>query len=145
MVQWWKSDLGGRLRRELKSSERMLLTDKGNNLYRDSSRNAQTSFANEWSRLHARIAKAEGEGAVPRLPYGTLRDQMSNWLGSDQNRAVLASVGLAHGIPHKGDKLLYKHYSNRPWADFFKAQKEFRQHLQPMFGAVPDPLVVHEP
>jgi hypothetical protein len=38
---------------------------------------------------------------MPR-PFGTLRDQMSNWLGSDQNRAVLASVALAHGIPHKG-------------------------------------------
>ncbi len=145
LVQWWKADLGRRLKRELKSSERMLLTDKGNNLYRDSSRNAQTSFANEWSRLHARIAKAEGKDAVPRLPYGTLRDQMSNWLGSDQNRAVLASVGLAHGIPHKGDKLLYKHYSNRPWAQFFEAQKEFRQYLQPLFDAVPDPLVIHDP
>lgn len=145
LVQWWKADLGGRLKRELKSSERMLLTDKGNNLYRDSSRNAQTSFANEWSRLHARVAKAEGKDAVPRLPFGTLRDQMSNWLGSDQNRAVLASVALAHGIPHKGDKLLYKHYSNRPWAHLFEAQKEYRQLFQPMFDEVPDPLKIHDP
>jgi hypothetical protein len=70
---------------------------------------------------------------------------MSNWLGSDQNRAVLASVALAHGIPHKGDKLLYKHYSNRPWAHLFEAQKEYRQLLQPMFDEVPDPLSVHDP
>jgi hypothetical protein len=35
--------------------------------------------------------------------------------------------------------------SNRPWAQFFKAQKEFRQHLQPMFDAVPDPLAIHDP
>ena len=145
LVQWWKTDLERRLKRELKSSERMLLTGKGTSLYRDSSRNAQSSFSNEWKRLLARVAKAEGKDAVPRLPFGTLRDQMSNWLGSDQNRAVLASVGLAHGIPHKGDKLLYKHYSNRPWAYFFKAQKEFRQHLQPLFDAVPDPLVIHDP
>jgi hypothetical protein len=59
---------------------------------------------------------------MPR-PFGTLRDQFSNWLGSDQNRAVIASIALAHGIPHKGDKLLYKHYSNRPWAHLFEAQK----------------------
>jgi hypothetical protein len=145
LVQWWKADLEQRLKRKLKSSERMLLTDTGTSLYRDSSRNAQTSFANEWSRLHARVAKAEGKDAVPRLPFGTLRDQMSNWLGSDQNRAVLASVALAHGIPHKGDKLLYKHYSNRPWAHLFEAQKEYRQLLQPMFDEAPDPLSVHDP
>jgi len=140
LVQWWKADLGERLKRELQPSERMLLTDKGHNLYRDSSRNAQTSFANEWSRLHVRVAKAEGQDVVPRLPFGTLRDQMSNWLGGDQNRAVIASVALAHGIPHKGDKLLYKHYSNRPWAHLFEAQKEYRQLLQPMFDEVHDPL-----
>ena len=81
---------------------------------------------------------------MPR-PFGKLRDQMSNWLGSDQNRAVLASVALAHGIPHKGDKLLYKHYSNRPWAHLFEAQKEYRQLLQPMFDEVPDPLAIHDP
>ena len=81
---------------------------------------------------------------MPRA-FGTLRDQMSNWLGSDQNRAVLASVALAHGIPHKGDKLLYKHYSNRPWAHLFEAQKEYRQLLQPMFDEAPDPLSVHDP
>ncbi|MFT5323887.1 MAG: hypothetical protein ACI8P0_001741 [Planctomycetaceae bacterium] len=145
LVQWWKADLAKRLKRELKSSERMLLTDKGTSLYRDSSRNAQTSFTNEWNRLRDRVARAEGKEAIPRLPFGTLRDQMSNWLGSDQNRAVLASVALAHGIPHKGDKLLYKHYSNRPWAHLFEAQKEYRQLLQPMFDEAPDPLSVHDP
>ncbi|MGB4708539.1 MAG: hypothetical protein WBH28_08760 [Fuerstiella sp.] len=144
LVQWWKTDLERRLKRELKPSERILLTDKGADLYRDSSRNAQSSFSNEWSRVFSRVVKAEGKDAVPRLPFGTLRDQMSNWLGSDQNRAVIASVALAHGIPHKGDKLLYKHYSNRPWAHLFEAQKEYRQLLQPMFDAVPDPLVVHD-
>ena len=133
LVRSWKNDLQQKLKRELQPSERMLLTDTGANLYRDSSRNAQSSFSNEWSRLLRRVAKEEGKDAVPRLPFGTLRDQMSNWLGSDKNRAVLASVGLGHGIPHKGDKLLYKHYSNRPWTEFFEAQKEYRQHLQPVF------------
>ena len=142
LVRWWKSHLEQRLRRPVQSSERILLTDKGLPLYRDTSRNAQSSFQNEWTRLHSRVIQAEGPKAVPRLPFGTLRDQFSNWLGSDQNRAVIASVALAHGIPHKGDKLLYKHYSNRPWAHLFAAQKEFRQLLQPLFDAVPDPLVI---
>ena len=139
LIQWWKSDLQRRIKRDLKSSERIMLTDKGANLYRDSSRNAQSSFSNEWSRLRTRVAKAEGKDAIPKLPFGTLRDQFSNWLGSDQNRAVIASVALAHGIPHKGDKLLYKHYSNRPWAHLFEAQKEYRQALQPMFDEVTTP------
>jgi hypothetical protein len=144
LVQWWKTDLERRLKRDLNPTERMLLTNKGADLYRDSSRNAQSSFSNEWSRLYSRVVKAEGKDAVPKLPFGTLRDQMSNWLGSDQNRAVLASVALAHGIPHKGDKLLYKHYSNRPWAHLFEAQKEYRRLMQPMFDEVPDPLVIHD-
>ena len=139
LIQWWKSDLQRRIKRDLKPSERIMLTDKGANLYRDSSRNAQSSFSNEWSRLRSRVAKAEGKDAIPKLPFGTLRDQFSNWLGSDQNRAVIASVALAHGIPHKGDKLLYKHYSNRPWAHLFEAQKEYRQALQPMFDEVTSP------
>jgi hypothetical protein len=145
LIEWWNAELEQRLKRELKPSERMLLTDKGANLYRDSSRNAQSSFSNEWSRLLSRVAKAEGKDAVPSLPFGTLRDQFSNWLGSEQNRAVIASVALAHGIPHKGDKLLFKHYSNRPWAHLFEAQKDYRQHLQPMFDEVPDPLLIHDP
>jgi hypothetical protein len=139
LIQWWKSDLQRRIKRDLKSSERIMLTDKGANLYRDSSRNAQSSFSNEWSRLRSRVSKAEGKDAIPKLPFGTLRDQFSNWLGSDQNRAVIASVALAHGIPHKGDKLLYKHYSNRPWAHLFEAQKEYRQALQPMFDELTSP------
>ncbi|MFO1001149.1 MAG: hypothetical protein U0936_12460 [Planctomycetaceae bacterium] len=138
LVKWWKAELETRLQREVQPSERMLLTRSGQPVYRDSSRNAQTSFANEWSRLLNRVLKAEGKNAIPRLPFGTLRDQMSNWLGSDQNRAVIASVALAHGIPHKEDKLLYKHYSNRPWAHFFEAQKDYRKLLQPIFDDAPN-------
>lgn len=138
LVKWWKTELQTQLRREVEPSERILLTRSGTNLYRDSSRNAQTSFANQWGRLLDRVTKVEGERSIPRLPFGTLRDQMSNWLGSDQNRAVIASVALAHGIPHKEDKLLYKHYSNRPWAHFFEAQKDYRKLLQPIFDNVLD-------
>jgi hypothetical protein len=135
LVQNWREEIQRHLKRELKPSERMLVTKTGESLYRDSSRNAQTGFANEWSRLFRRVEKAEGKHAIPQLPFGTLRDQMSNWLGSDENEAVLASTALAHGIPHKGDKLLYKHYSNRPWSHLFQKQREYRQVLQPMFEA----------
>lgn len=109
-------------------------------MYRDSSRNAQTAFANAWTRLVDRVRNVEGKDALPKLPFGTLRDQLSNWLGSEENQAVLASVALAHGIPHKGDRLLFKHYSNRPWAQFFQKQRDYRQSLQAMLDAVPDPL-----
>lgn len=137
LVQWWREELQRVLKRQVQPTERMLLTKTGEPLYRDSSRNAQTGFANEWSRLFSRVVKAEGKNVVPKLPFGTLRDQMSNWLGSDENEAVLASTALAHGIPHKGDKLLYKHYSNRPWAQLFQKQREYRQVLQPMFNVAP--------
>ena len=138
--QWWRGELRRRLSRELLPSERMLLTNTGEPMYRDSSRNAQTSFANQWTRLLDRVIKNDDKDAVPRLPFGTLRDQLSNWLGSDENLAVLASTALAHGVPHKGDRLLFKHYSNRPWAHLFKKQREYRQVLQPMFDLVPNPL-----
>lgn len=70
----------------------MLLTSTGSNLYRDSSRNAQSSFSSKWSRLRSRVTKAEGKNAVPQLPFGTLRDQMSNWLGGEREAIVLPSV-----------------------------------------------------
>ena len=86
-----------------------------------------------------RVIKLEGKGSIPELPFGTIRDQMSNWLGSDENQAVLASTALAHGIPHKGDKLLYKHYANRPWAQLFQKQMEYRELLQPIL--IESPLI----
>ena len=139
LVDWWKAELQKSVKKNLMSSDRMLITSNGEPLYRDSSRNGQTSFANQWSRLLSRVAKHEGKDALPKLPFGTLRDQLSNWLGSDENQAVLASTALAHGIPHSKDKLLFKHYSNRPWARLFEAQQKYREVLQPMFDEVPDP------
>lgn len=58
---------------------------------------------------------------------------------------MVASVALCHGIPHVGDKLLYKHYANKPWASLFRAQRDFRDYLKPMFESVPDVLTVHDP
>jgi hypothetical protein len=92
-----------------------------------------------------RVHEAEGEAAVRSLPFGTLRNQLPDWLGGEQAKAVVASVALCHGIPHEGDKLLYRHYSNKPWAALFQAQRDYREHLRPMFEAVPDPLTEYDP
>jgi len=132
-VRSWRKELERKLKRPLADTERMMLSETGSPLYRDSSRNAQTAFANAWTRLRQRVTAAEGKHALPKLPFGTLRNQLSNWLGSDENPAVLASVALAHGIPHKGDKLLYRHYSNRPWSQFFQEQRKFRELHLTMF------------
>ncbi|HVX12196.1 MAG TPA: hypothetical protein VHC22_13525 [Pirellulales bacterium] len=145
LVNWWKGECRRWLRRPPKESKRLMITKEGTPLYRDESRNGQTGFANEWRRLLDRLKKIEGDEAVPDLPFGTLRDQLSDWLGSEQVDPVVASTALAHGIPHKGDRLLYKHYSNRPWKALFEAQRQYRIHLQPMFDAVPDVLAVFDP
>lgn len=147
LVHWWKGEVTKSLGREPKKDERILLTERGTSLYRDESRNAQTGFTNAWNRLFERIPEKEGETEKPVrwLPFGTLRNQLSDWLGGDQARAVVASVALCHGIPHEEDKLLYKHYSNRPWNALFQAQQDYREHLRPMFEAVPDPLIEYDP
>ncbi len=123
----------------------MLITDTGAPLYRDGSRNAQTGFANAWTRLLDRVQAKEGEKAIRRLPFGTLRDQLPDWIGGEQAKAVVASVALCHGIPHKGDKLLYRHYANRPWDALFEAQRQYRQHLEKMFLAASSLTLAEEP
>lgn len=140
LLEWWRAEYEQMIKRQPGKTERVLITDTGAALYRDTSRNAQTGFANAWKRLLDRIEKSEGKGSIRRLPFGTLRDQLPNWLGGDENNAVVASVALCHGLPHKGDKLLFGQYSNRPWAALFKCQQEYRRHLIPMFNALPDVL-----
>jgi hypothetical protein len=73
---------------------------------------------------------------VADLPPGTLRNQFSDWCGGEEADATVASVALAHGIPHKGDKLLYKHYANRPWKRLFEKQQEFREYCRPVLEAI---------
>lgn len=145
LLKWLRNKRCIELGREPKSDERLLLTDTGAPLYRDESRNAQSSFGNAWRRLRKRIEKNEPEVTVSSLPFGTLRNQMPDWLGGEQGRALVASVALCHGIPHKGDKLLYRHYANRPWAALFEAQKDFRRHLLPVFEAISDPTEEPDP
>ncbi len=145
LLAWWRGETNRHLHREPIPGQRVLLTKTGSSLYRDETRNAQTGFANAWSRLLDRVQENEGQGSIRRLAFGTLRNQLPDWLGGEQARAVVASVALCHGIPHKGDKLLYRHYSNRPWAALFKAQRDFRDHLRLMFEASPDPLAEYDP
>lgn len=145
LLEWWRGECKKNLRREPRSNERILLTQTGAPLYRDESRNAQSSFSNAWRRLRQRIKSQDPEANTPDLPFGTLRNQMPDWLGGEQANALVASVALCHGIPHKGDKLLYRHYANRPWASLFQSQREFRHHLRPMFEVVSDPLAEPDP
>lgn len=138
LLNWWRGECASKFQRVPVTGDRVVITPKGQSLYRDTTKNAQTGFANLWTRLLKRVEK-HGE-TISFLPFGTLRDQLANWLGGEQNQAVLASVALAHGIPHKGDKLLYQHYSNKPWQAFFDAQRQWREHLQPMFSETPSVL-----
>jgi len=60
-------------------------------------------------------------------------------------RRMIAGRRFCHGIPHKGDRLLYKHYANRPWGGLFESQRQFRDHLRPVFDCVPDLLEEYDP
>jgi len=142
LLGWWRDELTTILGKKPESDDRIILTKEGTSLYRDLTKNAQSGFNNMWTRLLKRVNKSlkSGEKQIRPLPFGTLRNQLSDWLGGDQNNAVLGSLALAHGIPHKGDELLYKHYANKPWASLFAAQRRWREHLQPMFDSAPDVL-----
>ena len=137
LLDWWRNELTTILGREPRADERVVLTTEGTSLYRDLSKNAQSGFNNMWTRLLKRVNQSlkSDEKHVRSLPFGTLRNQLSDRLGGDQNNAVLGSIALAHGIPHKGDELLYKHYANKPWAALFAAQRSWRDYLQPMFAS----------
>ncbi len=82
--------------KELDPHDRMLVTDKGTNLYRDSSRNAQSSFSNEWSRLHTRIAKAEGKDDTFRALFRLERLEINLAIGLEATRTyVIASAACS--------------------------------------------------
>ena len=134
LLKQWKDDCAKALGRSVKATDRIILTETGKPLYRDDSKNAQSGFATHFSKLKSKCAK--NGSSVKNLPAGTLRNQFSDWCGGEQADALVASVGLAHGIPHKGDKLLFKHYSNKPWKKLFEKQLEFRDHCKPVLDAL---------
>ena len=129
----WREHCCSILGREVKPEDILIMRDSGAPLY-GTNKNGQSAFYNQFERLKK---KCERLGfPVADLPPGTLRNQFADWCGGEEADATIASVSLAHGIPHKGDKLLYKHYSNRPWRRLFEKQNEFREYCRPVLNAI---------
>jgi len=146
LLMQWKQQCTSLLGRDIRSSDRIILRESGNPLYNDDAKNGQSGFYTQFSRLKNRCEKMGFP--VRDLPPGTLRNQFPDWCGGDEGDATVASVALCHGIPHRGDKLIYKHYSNRPWQRLFEKQEEFRQYCRPVLDvlgeAPPLPLKVRQ-
>ena len=125
LLEEWKPEAERLLGRKLKPKDpaRLILTEAGLPMYKDSSKNGQSKFAKVFNTLRT-AAKIESE-----LPLGTLRNQLPDWITATTQDAVSSSVALCHGIPHKQDKLLFAHYSNRPWRKLFEYQMQFREVL----------------
>lgn len=121
LLRWWKSEWKTIKKRDPNPEDRILITSTGNDYYRECTRNGASTFGNIWSRLLKRC-----NSKVRNLPIGTLRKQLPDFL---TEKPTLASVALCHGTPHKSDKILYKHYANKPWNGLYKAQLEYREFL----------------
>jgi integrase len=109
---------------------RIVVTSSGKSLYRDESKNAQSGFQARWDKLLNR-ARAK-DTSLPELPFGSLRDQFSDWLVY-KHKSETASIALAHGTPFKDDLMLC--YANLPFPTLFEEQKEYRKFLRPVFDA----------
>lgn len=116
------------------SSPRIIVSNRGHSLYKDDSKNGQSSFQNLWGSLIGRIQ--EEIPSFPRLPFGTLRDQFSDW-AVYQGESETGSIALAHGKPFKDDLLTC--YANLPFPRLFKLQKRYREELKHVFDAVKPP------
>jgi len=114
-------------------TQRIVVTEVGTSLYRDQSSNAQSGFANRWMRLLGRVNASEEK--VPELPFGTLRDQFSDW-ATYEGYSEEASIGLAHGKPFKDN--LQECYANRPFPRLFELQKQYREFLKPVLEVAHD-------
>lgn len=111
--------------------KRLIVSSTGKSLYRDNSKNAQSGFQNLWTNLLKRVQQKDSK--FPSLPFGTLRDQFSDWavhIGDSE----AGSMALAHGTPFKDD--LLSSYANLPFPRFFELQKRYREEwLAPVFAA----------
>jgi len=130
----WKARCQKMLHREVGEKDPIIIRTTGQPLYNDDSKNGQSGFYNHFDRLKKKCKRLGFP--VADLPPGTLRNQFSDWCGGEEADATVAGVALAHGIPHRGDKLLYKHYSNRPWRRLFEKQQEFRDYCRPVLDAI---------
>ena len=122
LLQLWKNEAEQILQRPAKTDDRMILTQDGLPMYKDKSKNGQSKFAKVFEE-HRELA------SVSNLTLGTLRKQLPDFISTTEGDAVAASVALAHGVPHSADKLLYAHYSNRPWKKLFEYQAKYRQQI----------------
>ena len=122
LIGEWKTESEKILKRKISDSDRLIITQSGEPMYKEASKNAQSKFAKEFG--DHRVA-----ANVRKLPFGTLRNQLSDWISTTQGDAVAASVALAHGIPHREDKLLFAHYANRPWKKLFEHQMAYRREI----------------
>lgn len=120
------------------TTDRIIVTDAGTSLYRDESKNAQSGFNNQWTRLLNRIVRkqsaenGEENDRLGYLPFGTLRDQLPDW-AVHQGDSESSSIALAHGRPFKDD--LLECYANLPFPRLFEVQKRYRDFLRPVFEA----------
>ena len=129
----WKEQCRSVFGREVAPDDTLIVRESGAPLY-GMNKNAQSAFYNQFERLKKQCERMGFP--VADLPPGTLRNQFSDWCGGEEADATVASVALSHGIPHKGDKLLYKHYSNRPWKRLFEKQQEYRKYCRPVLDAI---------
>lgn len=129
----WKEHCRSIFDRPVVATDPLIVRESGAPLY-GGNKNGQAGFANQFARLKKRCERMGCP--VANLPAGTLRNQFSDWCGGGEADATVASVALSHGIPHKGDKLLYKHYSNRPWKRLFEKQMEFQEVCRPVLNAI---------
>lgn len=111
------------------NSSRIIVSDQGNSLYRDHSKNGQSGFQNIWNDLLRRLP-ANGQAEMPMLPFGTLRDQFPNWAVA-KGESESGSIALAHGKPFKYD--LLTRYANLPFPRLFELQKKYREFMKPVF------------
>ena len=134
LLRTWKEQCRDIFGRDVIPQDMLIVRDSGSPLYNEESKNAQAAFANQLNRLKEDCRRMGFP--VADLPPGTLRDQFPDWCGGDEGDATVASVQLTHGVPHKGDKLLYKHYANRPWRKLFEKQEQFRTYCRPVLDAI---------
>ena len=86
-------------------------------------KNTQSLFAKRWTALRRRCEKAGDP--VPKLTFGTIRKQFSEWATKAGIPAEVNDTVLCYGTPHPSGPLLLRHYSSRPWAAAFEATRKY--------------------
>ncbi len=88
---------------------------------------------NKWALLIRRIRK--GRPDLPGHSFSSLRDTAADRIRHIAGGEVDA-VFLCHGNPVRQDDLLDV-YTNRPFADVFRALRQLERDLKPVFDAAP--------